>query len=170
MKLINFLTLNATYRPWTVTTLFQMRDARSVMPCIDLPFMKATLDICITHPPGTEARYISPLEIIRIIRRNMGYLGHLKIAILQYMSEFTGFDYPLKKLSLFSTSLPVNGVENFGLIVLNERWMAYPKYRMAHSILAHEIAHQWIGNIVTVKKWNEICLQVHFYLTFSIHY
>uniref|UniRef100_A0A915AXH6 Peptidase M1 membrane alanine aminopeptidase domain-containing protein n=1 Tax=Parascaris univalens TaxID=6257 RepID=A0A915AXH6_PARUN len=81
------------------------------------------------------------------------------IQALLFMSNFTGFEYPLKKLSLIATSLPINGVENFGLITLNERWMAYPKYRMAHSILAHEIVHQWIGNVVTVTKWSEICLQ-----------
>ncbi|VDM28743.1 unnamed protein product [Toxocara canis] len=232
-----------------------MRDARSIMPCIDLPSMKATLDLCVTHPAGTEARqafycghqlllvcrsnsplqksavdgkvttcfartspmstylyaiavfnrmqsmyqsadhklHLPELEVLypeqmsaekpvwikaETIQASFANRSKLSFALseisvripstvyrlaLRFMSNFTGFDYPLKKLSLIITSLPLNGVENFGLINLNERWMAYPKYRMAHSILVNEIAHQWIGNLVTVKKWNEICLQVCYF-------
>lgn len=76
------------------------------------------------------------------------------------MKNFTGYAYPLSKLTLFSASLPVQGMENFGLILLNEQWVAYPMYPVAHTILAHEIVHQWVGNIVTIDGWEDLCLQV----------
>ncbi|VDO49461.1 unnamed protein product, partial [Onchocerca flexuosa] len=43
-------------RPWTVTTFFQLRNARSVFPCFDLPVLKATMKMCINHQVGSEAR------------------------------------------------------------------------------------------------------------------
>ncbi|CAG9540887.1 unnamed protein product [Cercopithifilaria johnstoni] len=198
-------------RPWTVTTFFQLRNARSIFPCFDLPIMKATMKMCINHPVGTEAR--SNTKILSISKTNdriescfeptppmSSYLyaftifdrmssmkeakkpsEHLPeievlyseednfikpdwisteaIHALKVMANISDFQYPLSKLNLMASFLPVYGLENLGLIILDERFVAYPKYRLAHTILAHEIAQQWIGNIVTIKNWNEICLQ-----------
>lgn len=91
------------------------------------------------------------------------------------MANISDFQYPLNKLNLMASFLPVYGLENLGLVILDERFVAYPKYRLAHTILAHEIAQQWIGNIVTIKNWKEICLQVNLifpssFLTTNIQY
>lgn len=83
------------------------------------------------------------------------------------MASISGFHYPLEKINMMASFLPVYGVENFGLIILDERFVAYPKYRLAHTILAHEVAQHWIGNVVTVKNWKELCLQVFIQ---SIHF
>lgn len=88
---------------------------------------------------------------------------------LKVMANISSFQYPLNKLNLMASFLPVYGLENLGLIILDERFVAYPKYRLAHTILAHEIAQQWIGNIVTVKNWKEMCLQVDLSLSFSFY-
>uniref|UniRef100_A0A0N5AXX1 Peptidase_M1 domain-containing protein n=1 Tax=Syphacia muris TaxID=451379 RepID=A0A0N5AXX1_9BILA len=78
---------------------------------------------------------------------------------LKYMEEYTNYTYPLNKLTLLATPLPVQGMENFGLILLNEKWVEYPMFAVAHTMLAHEIVHQWFGNVVTVNVWDELCLQ-----------
>ncbi|VDN26084.1 unnamed protein product [Gongylonema pulchrum] len=201
------------FRPWTVTTFFQLRNARSVFPCFDLPVMKTTMELCITHPAGTEARSNEQLSKISNIngktescfertppmstylyaftifdrmsslkegREKFGeglpeievlyseedsiirpeWINREAAHALKTMSAISGLNYPLKKINLMATFLPVYGVENFGLILLDERFVAYPKYRLAHTILAHEVAQHWIGNIVTIKNWKEMCLQV----------
>ncbi|EJD74573.1 hypothetical protein LOAG_18128 [Loa loa] len=198
-------------RPWTVTTFFQLRNARSVFPCFDLPIMKATMKMCISHPAGTEARsntkilsisksnnqinscfeptppmssylyaftvfdrmssmkeaekpkeYLPEIEVLYSEEDNLikpDWISTEAIHALKVMANISNFQYPLNKLTLMASFLPVYGQENLGLIILDERFVAYPKYRLAHTILAHEIAQQWIGNIVTVKNWKEICLQ-----------
>lgn len=79
---------------------------------------------------------------------------------LRIISKLTAFRYPQKKISLMATYLPVTSISSYGLALLDERFIAYPKYRLAHTILAHKIAQQWIGNIVTIENWKHICLQV----------
>lgn len=199
-------------RPWTVTTFFQFRNARSVFPCFDLPVMKATMKMCVTHPASTNARsntklvrkselnnrmiescfeqtppissYLYAFTIfdrmnsLREAEKSQEHVPDIEVLYseedsiskpnwivaetehaIKMMENISGLKYPLDKISMMASFLPVYGVENFGLIVLDERFMAYPKYRLAHTILAHEIAQQWIGNIVTIKNWKELCLQ-----------
>lgn len=52
----------------------------------------------------------------------------------------------------------LSAMENFGLITLDEYQTEY-KGESAYETLYHEIIHQWIGNIVTISDWREICLQ-----------
>uniref|UniRef100_A0A915PFQ4 Aminopeptidase n=1 Tax=Setaria digitata TaxID=48799 RepID=A0A915PFQ4_9BILA len=198
-------------RPWTVTTFFQLRNARSVFPCFDLPIMKASMKMCINHPARTEARsntkmryisknnnrmetcfehtppmstylyaftifdrmnsmkeglksqeYLPEIEVLYSEEDNFikpDWISTEAIHALKMMANISDFRYPLNKLNLMATFLPVYGLENLGLIMLDERFVAYPKYRLAHTILAHEIAQQWIGSIVTIKNWKEMCLQ-----------
>ncbi|KAM3723171.1 Matrix non-peptidase [Dirofilaria immitis] len=198
-------------RPWTVTTFFQLRNARSVFPCFDLPIMKATMKMCINHPAGSEARsntkilsvsntngriescfertpimssylyaftifdrmssmkgaikpnaYLPEIEVLYSEEDNFikpDWISTEAMHALKVMENISDFRYPLMKLSLMASFLPVYGLENLGLIILDERFIAYPKYRLAHTILAHEVAQQWIGNIVTIKNWKEMCLQ-----------
>ncbi|OZC07907.1 hypothetical protein X798_05121 [Onchocerca flexuosa] len=198
-------------RPWTVTTFFQLRNARSVFPCFDLPVLKATMKMCINHQVGSEARsntkifsisntngrietcfertptmssylyaftvfdrmssmkeaakpneYLPEIEVLYSEEDNLikpDWINTEAIHALKMMANISGFRYPLKKLNLMASFLPVYGLENLGLIILDERFVAYPKYRLAHTILAHEVAQQWIGNIVTIKNWKEMCLQ-----------
>jgi aminopeptidase N len=53
----------------------------------------------------------------------------------------------------------VQGMENFGLITLNERYLNthWPSFQL--SLIAHEIAHQWFSNMVTVRAWSATCIQ-----------
>uniref|UniRef100_A0A0N5C9V0 Peptidase_M1 domain-containing protein n=1 Tax=Strongyloides papillosus TaxID=174720 RepID=A0A0N5C9V0_STREA len=54
----------------------------------------------------------------------------------------------------------LNGMENFGLLQVSER--LWPKKNNSRSMatftktLTHEMAHQFFGNLVTIKWWNDI--------------
>ncbi|TKR68325.1 hypothetical protein L596_024321 [Steinernema carpocapsae] len=80
---------------------------------------------------------------------------------LHKMREMTGVAYPLEKLSLVVSSLPdaLQGIENLGLVTIQESAIEYPKHLRSHAILAHQIVHQWIGDLVTVSSWKDVCLQ-----------
>ncbi|VDK31511.1 unnamed protein product [Gongylonema pulchrum] len=79
-------------RPWTVTTFFQLRNARSVFPCFDLPVMKATMELCITHPTGTEARSNEQLSKISNINGKTESCFERTPPMSTYLYAFTIFD------------------------------------------------------------------------------
>ena len=56
-------------------------------------------------------------------------------------------------------------MENWGLITYRETLLLYDEEKSAITnkesvtdVMAHELAHQWFGNIVTMKWWTDLWL------------
>jgi aminopeptidase N len=84
--------------------------------------------------------------------------------------EFFGFDYPLSKLDLIATpAFHYGAMENFGAILFRENALfivpnktsGYRQFQNKVTI-AHEISHQWFGNLVTPFDWKYIWLNESF--------
>ncbi len=86
-------------------------------------------------------------------------------AIVKFLEDYTAQPYPFDKLDLLGApDFSAGAMENAGLIVfrdalllLNEHSSA-DRYRSVFNVTAHEIAHQWYGDLVTVPWWNDIWL------------
>lgn len=88
----------------------------------------------------------------------------------EFYNDFFGVPYPLPKCD--HVALPdfsSGAMENWGLITYREvALLADPattsvsgKHYIA-TVIAHELAHQWFGNLVTMQWWNDLWLNESF--------
>jgi aminopeptidase N len=84
--------------------------------------------------------------------------------ILDWFIQYVG-PYPYKKLANVQSTTRFGGMENANAIFYHEN--SVTGKRIDESLLAHEIAHQWFGNMVTEKSFAHLWLSEGFatYLT-----
>ncbi len=90
--------------------------------------------------------------------------------LLHYYNDYFDVPFPLPKLDQIATPGGYGGaMENWGGIVYNEATLLYdPKKspdatrQRSFGIAAHEMAHQWFGDLVTMAWWDNLWLNEGF--------
>ncbi|KAF2764364.1 hypothetical protein EJ03DRAFT_302165 [Teratosphaeria nubilosa] len=90
--------------------------------------------------------------------------------VVEYFSKNFDIEYPLPKLDLLAVhEVSDDAMENWGLLtfqttaLLFDEKLSNPSNRNHIAyIVAHELAHQWFGNLVTMDWWDELWLNEGF--------
>ena len=94
----------------------------------------------------------------------------VSVDLLGYFNEYFGIPYPLEKMDHIAIpDFAAGAMENWGAITYREiailvdpeNTSAGTKQIVA-SIVSHEMAHQWFGNLVTMAWWDALWLNESF--------
>ena len=92
------------------------------------------------------------------------------VKVLDFFENYFGVKYPLPKLDMVALpDFSSGAMENWGLITYRESAMliddsssSIESKQHVALVIAHEISHQWFGNLVTMKWWDDLWLNESF--------
>jgi aminopeptidase N len=92
------------------------------------------------------------------------------IKYLEFFTDYFKVPFPLKKFDQVAVpEFEALAMENWGLVTFREvGLLADPRNRslsgeqLISSVIAHELSHQWFGNLVTMKWWDDLWLNESF--------
>ncbi|XP_062198704.1 aminopeptidase M1-C-like [Phragmites australis] len=89
---------------------------------------------------------------------------------LHLYKDYFGTPYPLPKLDMVAIpDFAAGAMENYGLVTFREVALLFDEQSSSESskqniaiTVAHELAHQWFGNLVTMEWWTHLWLNEGF--------
>jgi len=126
-------------------------------------------DLVVTDPVDVDG---VPLRVVHRPGQE-GLTGHaleLGAHALRYFSGYYGIPYPADKLDMIAIpDFAFGAMENLGAITFRESALLVDRERATQAelmrvadVIAHEIAHMWFGDLVTMRWWNGIWLNEAF--------
>ena len=100
------------------------------------------------------------------LERNVEAIFDLHAAAIDWLEDYTGIDYPFEKLDFaLIPAFQYNGMEHAGAILYRARSLLLDEAPSdmdllgRASLIAHETAHMWFGNLVTMEWFDDVWLK-----------
>ena len=138
------------------------------------PPMSSYLNVFVAGELDLIESQVGPTQIRVIATKGKAELGRYALQasaeILKYYNDYFGVPYPLPKLDQIAIPGGFGGaMENWGGITYYESRLLFdPKNSSAetkqniYEVLAHEMAHMWFGDLVTMAWWDNLWLNEGF--------
>jgi alanyl aminopeptidase len=151
---------------------------RTFEPTLPLPtylvaFAVGPLDIVDGGDIAPNAVRSVPVHLRGIATKGKGqrmlYTLALAHKIVAALEAYFGIAYPFQKLDLVAVpDFSSNAMENAGAITFRQQLLLLDasspldQRRLGLAVVAHEITHQWFGDLVTPKWWDDLWLNESF--------
>ncbi len=121
--------------------------------------------------PPSDARGVPVRVACRPERVHLAaYANEVAVFALDWFGDYYGIPYPEQKLDQAAIPDFAQGaMENAGLVTYRETLLLLDPTKAAHEerlavaeTIAHEIAHMWFGDLVTMRWWNGVWLNEAF--------
>jgi aminopeptidase N len=158
------------------TSVTRQADGSSLYRFAETPKMSSYLMFLGMGDVERKTVMAGKTEIGIITRRGVVDQGDYSLAqakrLLTYYNDYFGQPYPLPKLDMIAgpgSSQFFGAMENWGAIFYFEPELLYDAKRATQSgkqriftVVAHEMAHQWFGDLVTMNWWDDLWLNEGF--------
>ncbi len=140
------------------------------------PRMSTYLVAMLLAPPGTftcaTTKFTSSGTVVRVWRDavedkddSTTVAADAAVRALTALEHLTGFTFCLPKLDLVPVhDFDSGAMENWGLLVFRRVALLTPPgaVTLVQDTVVHEVAHQWFGNMVTMRWWHHLWLNEAF--------
>ena len=103
-------------------------------------------------------------------KKQLKFALQTAIKCLEFYNKYFGIPYPLPILDLIAVpDFAAGAMENWGAVTYRESALLYDEEHSSLGnkqwvaiVIAHELAHQWFGNLVTMEWWTDLWLNEGF--------
>jgi alanyl aminopeptidase len=143
------------------------------LPSYLTAFAVGPLDVVEAAPIPTNTVRTRPIPLRGVAPKGRGKEMAYALAhageLLTLLEVYFGVAYPYDKLDLIAVPDKGGAMENAGaitfaelLLLMDEKTAPQRQLRAYATVTAHEIAHQWVGDLVTAAWWDDIWLNESF--------
>jgi puromycin-sensitive aminopeptidase len=123
---------------------------------------------------ATEPRTVNGIDVRVVHRPGQGHLTSYGLDVachaLEYFAEYYDIEYPAGKLDLVAIpDFSFGAMENLGCVTFRDIFLLIDADQATRAerqnvatVVNHEIAHMWFGDLVTMSWWNGIWLNEAF--------
>jgi aminopeptidase N len=133
-------------------------EQREPMPAYLVTFVAARLSVFETRWQQVPVRYLVPPDGASAVERAFGRTPEM----IEEFSRLTGVPYPWPRYDqVVVDDFIFGGMENVACTTMTEVLLVDEKAALEwdpDSLVSHELAHQWFGNLVTCQDWSQAWL------------
>lgn len=138
------------------------------------PPMASYLNVFVAGELDRIESQVGPTKIGVVTTKGKGEMGRYALEstaqILRFYNDYFGIPYPLPKLDQIAVPGGFGGaMENWGGITYYESGLLFDPQNSSsetkqniYAVIAHEMAHQWFGDLVTMAWWDNLWLNEGF--------
>ncbi|KAJ3059974.1 hypothetical protein HDU98_004023, partial [Podochytrium sp. JEL0797] len=154
-------------------THFEPLNARRAFPCFDEPQIKTLWTVAVAAKKGFTV--VSNRAVEEVVDGDVGFAVDVATTSLHYYESYFNIAYPMQKLDLWPMpDFSGEAMENFGLCIFASSGLfthtnnasvvdSDPDHLVyVSNLVAHEIAHHWVGDLVTMGWWSSLWLNEGF--------
>ncbi|MDP6958907.1 MAG: M1 family aminopeptidase, partial [Planctomycetota bacterium] len=150
---------------WKNRTILTFEQT-SAIPTYLFSFVAGKFEVVTRERAGRTIRFLHRETDKARLERNQERLFDLHATALSWLEAYTGIPYPFGKFDFaLIPSFQYNGMEHPGAILyradalLLEKTPTQDQEVRRASLIAHETAHMWFGNLVTMDWFNDVWMK-----------